>query len=383
MPFNPFAKLQFYHIIYLMVMILLMISVIASYSLTGELWTPILQDLAGFGIMIGVSFVDFRKINKWYKPALFAAVGLLVCTVIFGRGGGGRTLSLGIISFQTFYIVTIFFLFYLCTSLAIEINANQKLDDHRAVGRLVLFVILTGLIAMRNISTATLLFVSGSVIFYVAGVRLKYLGYMLLIIGIAGGIYIGGSAIHERNKTEQGVAQEVKTRGGTGYNRIKYWLTGESDVEGYGRQMTLAQTAIARSAGLPHPGKGIIKNKMPEGENDYVFSLICEELSVWAGIAIILIDFIIFYNIILISRKADGYFVKLFSMAIAMLFIGQTIIHIGTNTNLIPATGQTLPFVSRGSTALFSTFVIFGILINMGKSVQKTVDADDDDLTIK
>ena len=63
--------------------------------------------------------------------------------------------------------------------------------------------------------------------------------------------------------------------------------------------------------------------------------------------------------------------------------LGQVFIHVGTNINLIPATGQTLPFVSRGSTALFTTFVIFGTLINMGKQVLMNADADDTELNIE
>ena len=377
-------SLKFYHIIYFCVAILVAVSVIASYSLTGELWQPILQGLGGFALMIVVSKINYQKINRFYQLFFVLAFLLLVLTVIFGRGGGGRSLSLGFMSFQTFYLVTIFYLFYLCTKSAYEMSNNIVLDGKKAAVRLSVFAIFTGLIAMRNISTAMLLFGTGMLVLYVSGIKLKYLGIFMLAIMLAGGLYIGGSALKDKGKSEQVQTEETKTRGGTGYNRIKYWLTGESDVEGYGRQMTLARTAVARSAHLPQPGKGIIKDKMPEGENDFVFSLICEELSVWTGIGLLVLYFFIFFNItFLISRKAKGNFVKLYSLAIALLMLGQVFIHVGTNINLIPATGQTLPFVSRGATALFATFFIFGTLINMGKQVLMNADADDTDLNIE
>ena len=377
-------SLKFYHIIYFCVAILVAVSVIASYSLTGELWQPILQGLGGFALMIVVSKINYQKINRFYQLFFVLAFLLLILTVIFGRGGGGRSLSLGFMSFQTFYLVTIFYLFYLCTKSAYEMSNNIVLDGKKAAVRLSVFAIFTGLIAMRNISTAMLLFGTGLLVLYVSGIKLKYLGIFMLTIMLAGGLYIGGSALKDKGKSEQVQTEETKTRGGTGYNRIKYWLTGESDVEGYGRQMTLARTAVARSAHLPQPGKGIIKDKMPEGENDFVFSLICEELSVWTGIGLLVLYFFIFFNItFLISRKAKGNFVKLYSLAIALLMLGQVFIHVGTNINLIPATGQTLPFVSRGATALFATFFIFGTLINMGKQVLMNADADDTDLNIE
>ena len=383
MTLKPLFTLKFYHTIYFMVAILVAVSVIASYSLTGELWQPLLQGIGGFVLMILVSQVNYQKINRFYQLFFVLALVLLLVTVIFGKGGGGRSLSLGFMSFQTFYLVTILYLFYLCTKSAYEMSNGITLDGKKTFVRLFVFAMFTGLIAMRNISTAMLLFGTGMLVLYVSGIKLKYLGIFLLAIALAGGVYIGGSALKDKGKSEQVQNEETKTRGGTGYNRIKYWLTGESDVEGYGRQMTLARTAVARSAHMPQPGKGIIKDKMPEGENDFVFSLICEELSVWTGIGLLFIYFIIFFNItFLISRKAKGNFVKLYSLAIALLMLGQVFIHVGTNINLIPATGQTLPFVSRGSTALFTTFFIFGTLINMGKQVLMNADKDDTELNI-
>lgn len=384
MTLKPLFTLKFYHTIYFMVAILVAVSVIASYSLTGELWQPLLQGIGGFALMIFISTINYQKINRFYQLFFVLALILLLVTVIFGKGGGGRSLSLGFMSFQTFYLVTILYLFYLCTKSAYEMSNNITLDGKKTFVRLAVFAMFTGLIAMRNISTAMLLFGTGMFVLFVSGIKPKYLGIFLLAIALAGGVYIGGSALKDKGKSEQVQNEETKTRGGTGYNRIKYWLTGESDVEGYGRQMTLARTAVARSAHMPQPGKGIIKDKMPEGENDFVFSLICEELSVWTGIGLLFIYFIIFFNItFLISRKAKGNFVKLYSLAIAMLMLGQVFIHVGTNINLIPATGQTLPFVSRGSTALFTTFFIFGTLINMGKQVLMNADEDDTELNIE
>lgn len=384
MALKPLPSLKFYHIIYVCVAVLVAVSVVASYSLTGELWQPILQGIGGFVLMIVISKINYQKINRFYQIFFVLALLLLLLTVIFGKGGGGRSLSLGFMSFQTFYLVTILYLFYLCTKSAYEMSNGITLDGKKSAVRLTVFAIFTGLIAMRNISTAMLLFGTGLLVLYVSGIKLKYLGIFMLAIMLAGGLYIGGSALKDKGKSEQVQSEETKTRGGTGYNRIKYWLTGESDVEGYGRQMTLARTAVARSAHLPQPGKGIIKDKMPEGENDFVFSLICEELSVGVGILLLVLYFIIFFNITFyISRKAKGNFVKLYSLAIALLMLGQVFIHIGTNINLIPATGQTLPFVSRGSTALFTTFVIFGTLINMGKQVLMNADADDTELNIE
>ena len=85
---KPFDTLLFY----LMVVVLLFVSVIASYSLTGELWQPILQGAGGLVVMFVVSKIDYQKMTKFYKLALWIAAILLILTILFGRGGGGRSL---------------------------------------------------------------------------------------------------------------------------------------------------------------------------------------------------------------------------------------------------------------------------------------------------
>ena len=375
-------KLKFYHAIYVILVILMPISVVTSYSLTGEILRPVIRWIAAFAIVIGVSKVDYRFINRFAFPLLIVALALVCITLLFGSGGGGRSLTIGAISIQTFYIITIIVVLYLCTSCAIKITKNQSINKYESFNLLALFALFTASIALRNFSTALLLGFTGICILYVAKINMKQLVGFILIIVLGASLYIWHGSKEDQKRTETELNQESKTRGSTVYNRIKYWRTGESDIEGYGQQMTLAQTAVARSANAAGPGKGIIKNKMAEGENDFAFALICEELSVFTGIFLAILYFSLFFNALYISRKASGNFVKLYSMSIGLLILGQAMIHIATNTNLIPATGQTLPFISRGDTAFLFTCTLVGTLINMGKMVANNAD-DDSEFIVK
>ncbi|MBO4645712.1 MAG: FtsW/RodA/SpoVE family cell cycle protein [Bacteroidales bacterium] len=379
-----FPKRKFYHTIYVVLVLLCFISLFASYSLTGEIWSTLLEWGLGLLIVLLTQKINYKRLNKGASFFLLASFVLLIVTVIFGSGGGGRSLTVGGHAIQTFYIVTVGVIFYLCTSLARKLMRQEQISRGDAIGLMVLISIFCGLMALRNLSMAILLFVTAVSLLYVAGVNLRYIGIYFVIIIVAGAAYLWhGSVKESRRLADATTTEESKDRGSTAFNRVKYWATGESDSEGYGRQMTLARTAVARSSHWPQPGKGLIKNKMAEGENDFVFSLICEELSVWVAFFIVLTYIILFYNATFVARKAKGNFVKFFSLSIGILIATQAFIHIGTNVNLIPATGQTLPFISRGLTSLLVTFGLVGMLINMARQVESKADPDDQDLMLE
>lgn len=392
----PFSnKLRFYHAIYVVVALLCVFSLYAAFSLSGSLLAPLVQILIGWAIILSVTRVRYQILNQFSSLGLLLAFILLICTLLFGKGGGGRSLRILGIQFQSFYIATFLIILYISTFLAIKcekLNPKEKYL-HKEDTRFVLIIILisVGMIAVRNISTALLLTLSSVGVLYVAGADWRQLLKFALIGGLALGIYIGIGEFRKSDQEKDATVQNevsVNGRGSTAMNRIKYWLTGESETVGYGKQMTLAKAAVARSFTRPTgPGKGMMKKNMAEGDNDFIFALICEELSIVAGVVIFVLYSILFYQSILIARKArgnpkkgtQGYFIKLFSTGIGLLILMQALIHIGANVGLIPATGQTLPFISRGITPLIITSIMIGILVNMAKQVdEKTIDPDDE-----
>ena len=147
--------------------------------------------------------------------------------------------------------------------------------------------------------------------------------------------------------------------------------------------MTLSKAAISRSIVSPSgPGKGLIKKNMAEGENDFIFALICEEFTFATGLAVLIIYVILFYQALFIARKAQGNFIRYFATGIGVLILLQALIHIGANTGVIPATGQTLPLISRGSVSLFFTCLVLGTLINMATHVIDQTDGEDEELAV-
>jgi cell division protein FtsW len=83
---------------------------------------------------------------------------------------------------------------------------------------------------------------------------------------------------------------------------------------------------------------------------------------------IILIFFYISFRVIKNCFNQDIYFIKSSLCGLATLLIFQTFIHAGVNTNLIPTTGMTLPFLSYGGSSLIGSAILAGIILNYTKN---------------
>ncbi len=115
-------------------------------------------------------------------------------------------------------------------------------------------------------------------------------------------------------------------------------------------------------------GEGVLKERVPEAHTDYVIAIISEEYGSIVSILIISIFLYISFRIIKNCFNQDDHFIKLSLCGLATLLIFQTFIHAGVNTNLIPTTGMTLPFLSYGGSSLIGSAILAGIILNYTKN---------------
>ena len=115
-------------------------------------------------------------------------------------------------------------------------------------------------------------------------------------------------------------------------------------------------------------GEGILKDSVPEAHTDYIIAIISEEYGSIISVMIILIFLYISFRIIKNCINQDDQLVKFSLCGLSTLLIFQTFIHIGVNTNLIPTTGMTLPFLSYGGSSLIGSAILAGIILNYTKN---------------
>ena len=115
-------------------------------------------------------------------------------------------------------------------------------------------------------------------------------------------------------------------------------------------------------------GEGILKERVPEAHTDYIIAIISEEYGSIISIMIILIFLFISFRIIKNCINETDQLVKISLCGLATLLVFQTFIHVGVNTNLIPTTGMTLPFLSYGGSSLVGSAILAGIILNYTKN---------------
>ena len=106
---------------------------------------------------------------------------------------------------------------------------------------------------------------------------------------------------------------------------------------------------------------------MPEAHTDYIIAVLSEEFGSVVSILIICIFLFIALRLTKIIINSNNNFYKLSLSGLVTLLIFQTFIHIGVNTNLIPTTGMTLPFLSYGGSSLIGSAILAGIILNYTK----------------
>ena len=155
--------------------------------------------------------------------------------------------------------------------------------------------------------------------------------------------------------------------------RVLTFLDPWQDATGDGWQVIQSLYAIG-SGGLFGVGLGDSKQKylyIPEPHNDFIFSIIGEELGFLGCTLIILLFAVFIWRGILIAMKSPDMFGSLMAVGITALIAIQVIINIAVVTSSMPATGMPLPFFSYGGTALFIILCEMGVLLNISRASAK------------
>lgn len=314
----------------------------------------------GVALMLVVSCIDYRFYRKLAWPFYIAIIGvlgfLLAIPPMLPSMDVKRWLVIGPINFQPSELAKFALVLLLSSLIAANYKLMQKFGF--VVFLLVLIAVPCALIVLEpHLSATILVFCLGIVLLIVGGLAKKY-----IFAGV--GIGVGGVAI-------------LIFSGAIGYasDRLQYWLNPWLDPSGKGFQTIQSLLAIG-SGGIWGRGIGQSRQKhlwVPEPHNDFIFSIVCEELGLIGAIVIIILFCLLIWRGFTIAMKASDKFGSL--MAIGLTFqVGlQALLNIWVVTNTMPNTGISLPFFSYGGTSLLILLVEMGIVLSIsrGTSLEK------------
>lgn len=314
----------------------------------------------GVAVMLMFSRIDY---HFWRKFAWIIFIGtlvvlgiLLIMPPMVSGMDVKRWLVIGPINFQPSEIAK-FSVVLLFSSL---IAANYK--QVKSFTFIMFMVFLLGLTCILivlepHLSATVLVFCIGVVLLIVGGLPKRY-----IFGGIGAGV--GGVAL-------------LIISGAISYgsDRIKYWLDPWADPMGKGFQTIQSLLAIG-SGGILGRGIGQSRQKylwVPEPHNDFIFSIVCEELGLIGAAVIILLFCLLIWRGFTIAMHAPDKFGSLMALGLTFQVGLQALLNIWVVTNTIPNTGISLPFFSYGGTSLVILLAQMGIVLSVsrGTNIEK------------
>lgn len=312
--------------------------------------------IIGSAAMFFASNFNYKKLSKYSRWLLLAAVILLIAVLFLGpaRGGAKRWLVVGPINFQPSEFAK------LAVVLVLADYLDRKKSKLRKWGGLMpplLVIGLTcGLIALEpDLGTPIIISAVGFCLIFIAGGELKHL--LLIAAGFAGL-----------------VAEEI-FRKPYRLHRVKDFIASWGDINSVSYQLNQSMLALGAGGFF---GKGLAESQMkrlylPEPHTDFIFPIIGEELG-FAGTVFVITLFMFFsWRGWRISRQSTDYFGSLLALGITLLISMQALMNMAVACGLMPTKGLPLPFISFGGTALVFNMIGAGILLNISK--RKTVNA--------
>jgi cell division protein FtsW len=301
-------------------------------------------------IMVSISAIEISLLKKLIIPLFAISFLFLALVPIIGVEvkGAKRWLDLYFFRLQPIEVLKPFFILMTVKILTLEKLQNSQVKYFFSF--LLLCSVLILLVDQPDLGQSILL--TGSWVFtlFISGVSIFY------IIGFFSIFLISSTALLFLFPEKFGYI----------INRL---ITFFDPNQGDKFQSSSALDAI-KLGGLTGQGmgEGILKESVPEAHTDYVIAIISEEYGSIVSVMIISIFLYISFRIIKNCFNQDDFFVKISLCGLATLLILQTFIHAGVNTNLIPTTGMTLPFLSYGGSSLMGSAILAGVILNYTKN---------------
>lgn len=312
---------------------------------------------AGFGVVVMyiASRVDYHIFHRFAWPLMGVTIVLLIIVLfmpelnnarrwIFLPIGGNLQPS----EVAKFAVIVLF---------AHIISVNHKRMKQFSYGVLpflVILIVIAGLMLLEPHLSGTLLILGiGGIMMFVGGTGLIW--FALAIAGAAAAV--GGAVVLFPKLVPYALG------------RIESWQNPWADALGDGHQIIQSMYAIG-SGGLTGLGIGNSKQKhlyLPEPQNDFIFSVVCEELGFIGALLVILLFVALLLRGVYIAWHAKDKFGSMLVVGVIVQVTLQAVLNIAVVTKTIPNTGISLPFFSYGGTSLLMLLGEMGVVLSVSR----------------
>ncbi len=309
--------------------------------------------LLGLGGMYFFSRFDYRHLRR-LAPVL-VLINFILLTMVFVPGLGlevkdaQRWIGIGSITIQPSEFTKLSMVIFTAAFFSSRSIKIDRFWSSTFIPVLVMGLSFLFIVQQPDLGSALVIALGTATLIFVAGVPWQQLAAMSALAIPA----VGYLAISESYR----------------FKRLISFLDPWADPTGTGYHIIQSLYALG-PGGLFGVGLGQSRQKfyyLPEPHNDFIFSIIGEELGFIGAVTVLLLFFVLLWRGLKIALTINEIFGSLLAAGITIMLGVQVLVNIGVVTGSLPVTGLNLPLVSFGGSSLFLTLCSIGILLNLSR----------------
>ena len=315
------------------------------------LWRQINWMVIGAISLILIINISYQKFIDLAYILYGINIIALILVLILGhiRLGAQRWFSIGAFTFQPSEFIKLNLILVLSNYIGARKEAMANLKSI-FIPILLLAVPFVLVLMQPDLGTGILLLPIFFSMLFIGGARLKHM-IGLIFLGSASLPFLW-NFLHE-------------------YQKQRLLVFVNPNIDPLGAGYTIIQSKIAIGSGGLF-GKGWLSgtqnqlNFLPERHTDFIFSVVGEEWGLLGGAILIILYYLIVKRAFNIAASTSDMYGKSIATGISAMLALQVIINIGMTIGLMPVVGIPLPLVSYGGSSLIATFIVMGLLLNVG-----------------
>ena len=337
----------------------------SAYYLKKQLFATIL----GLAAMIFVANVPYHFWERFAVLGYIVSVVLILLIIPFGieSHGAKRWLPIGPLTLQPAEVAKLAMILFLASMVC---TMGKQIRSQKGFWMVMLVPMPIALMLWKitdNVSSAVIVVGIAVLMLFVSCPDYK----RFILLGLAA---VAGAALIVYVIVQSAASQTDQTAsiGGFRGERILAWLDPEAYASGKGFQTIQALYAIG-SGGVLGKGLGASMQKLgflPEAQNDMIFSIICEELGLFGGFAVIIMFVMLIWRFMVIANNAPDLFGALLVVGVLGHIAIQVILNVAVVTNTIPNTGISLPFISYGGSSVMFLLIEIGLVLSVARGIR-------------
>ncbi len=343
------------YILLISVTLLSVLSVLVMYSTDGgeilfHTKNHFVKLAVFFPLMIFVAFFNIKFWHNFSYIIYFIVILLLIYVSFFGikSSGSQRWMDLYLFVLQPSELMKVAIIMCLAKYFhRIKIENVNSFTSITVVLSIIIIPIIF-VISQPDLGTSILIALSGLIILWLGGMKIKYFIYSFITFLISLPFIISFLKPYQKL-------------------RILTFLDPDRDPLGAGYQIIQSKIAIG-SGGLD--GKGFLKGTqsyldfLPEKHTDFIFTLFSEEFGFIGSVGLLILYSIIIFRIVRIGAISRSNFARLFCFGYAFAIFIYIVVNLSMVLGLLPIVGSPLPIMSYGGSSMLATMIGFGIVLS-------------------